>query len=67
MLCTAVYSIMTTYVVMIALHHEHNSTEWRVFSDSLKTNLKIVVLHNGNKFISTLLPCVTNMKKHMTI
>lgn len=49
--------------VMNALHHEHNSTDWRLFIDSSKTSLKAVLLHNGNKFPSVPIAYTTNMKE----
>ena len=39
------------YIVMDVLDHEHKTTEWILFTDSSKTSLKIVFLHNRNKFL----------------
>ena len=49
--------------VMDVLDHEHKTTEWRLFIDSSKTSLKIVLLHNGNKFPSVPIAYATNMKE----
>ncbi len=38
--------------LMSSLGVEHNTEEWRLFIDSSKTNLKAVLLHNGNKYAS---------------
>ena len=38
--------------VMEVLGHEFNPDQWRLFIDSSKVNLKLVLLHNGNKFPS---------------
>ena len=51
------------YAVMDVLDHEHKTTEWRLFIDSSKTSLKIVLLHNGNKFPSVPIAYATNMKE----
>ena len=48
---------------MDVLDHEHKTTEWRLFIDSSKTSLKILLLHNGNKFPSASLAYATNMKE----
>ena len=48
---------------MDVLDHEHKTTEWRRFIDSSKTSLKIVILHNGNKFPSVPIAYATNMKE----
>ena len=44
--CNYVCSIMDT------LDNECNPDEWRLFIDSSKASLKVVLLHNGNKFPS---------------
>jgi len=49
--------------VMDVFDHEHKTTEWRLFIDALKTSLKAVLLHNGNKFPSVPLAHATNMKE----
>ena len=35
--------------VMEVLGHECNPDQWRLFIDSSKVSLKVVLLHNGNK------------------
>ena len=49
--------------VMDALDREHKTTECRLFTDSSKTSLNAVLLHNGNKFPSVPLAYATNMKE----
>ena len=49
--------------VMEALGHEFNPNHWRLFSDSSKVSLKVVLLHNGNKFPSFPLAYAANMKE----
>ena len=49
--------------VMDVLDREHKTTEWRLFTDSSKSSLKAVLLHNGNKFPSVPLAYATNMKE----
>ena len=39
--------------VMEVFGHECNPDQWRLSIDSLKASLKVVLLHNGNKFYST--------------
>ena len=36
--------------VMEVLGHESNPDPWRLFVDSSKVSLKVVLLHNGKKF-----------------
>ena len=38
---------MVVCSVMEVLGHEHNPDQWRLFTDSSKVNLKLVLLHNG--------------------
>jgi len=38
--------------VMEVLGHEYNPEQWRLFIDSSKVSLKVVLLHNGNRFPS---------------
>jgi len=38
--------------VMEVLGHEYNPDQWRLFVDSSKMSLKLVLLHNGNRFPS---------------
>ena len=42
--CNHVYSVVDV------LGHEYNPDQWRLFIDSSKVSLKMVLLHNGNKF-----------------
>jgi len=48
---------------MEVLGHEYNSGQWHLFIDSSKVTLKVVLLHNGNKFLSIPLPHAANMKE----
>ena len=43
--------------------HEFNPDQWRLFIDSLKVSLKVVLFHNGNKFPSVPLAHAANMKE----
>jgi len=45
------------------LGHEYNPDQWRLFIDSSKVSLKLVLLHNGKKFLSFPLAHVANMKE----
>jgi len=49
--------------VMVVLGHEYNPDQWRFFIDSSKVSLKVVLLHNGNRFPSVPLVKAANMKK----
>ena len=49
--------------VMEVLGHEFNSDQWRLFIDSSKVSLKVVLLHNVNKFPSVPLAHAANMKE----
>jgi len=49
--------------VMEVLGHEYNPDQWRLFVDSSKVSLKVVLLHNRNKFPSVPLPHAANMKE----
>jgi len=49
--------------VMEILGHEFNPNQWRFFIDSSKVSLKVVLLHNGNKFLSVPLAHAANIKK----
>jgi hypothetical protein len=40
-----------------------NPDQWRLFIDSSKVGLKLVLLHNGNRFLSVPLAHATNMKE----
>ena len=44
MFCNDVCSIMEV------LGHEYNPDQWRLFTDSSKVRLKVVLLHEGNRF-----------------
>ena len=46
-----------------ALEHQHDPSEYRLFTDSSKVSLKAVLLHNGNKFPYVSLAHATNMKE----
>jgi len=48
--------------VMEVLGHEYNP-QWRLFTDSSKVSLKVVLLHNGNRFPSVRLAHAANMKE----
>ena len=48
--------------VMEVLGHEYNTDQWRLFIDTSKMSLKVVLLHNGNKFPSVPLTHAANMK-----
>jgi len=49
--------------VMEVLVHEFNPAQWCLFIDSSKVTLKVVLLHNGNKFPSIPLARAANMKE----
>ena len=49
--------------VMEVLGQEINPDKWRLFADSSKVSLKVVLLHNGNKFSSVPLAHAANMKE----
>ena len=49
--------------LMEVLGHEYNPNQWCLFSDSSKVSLKLVVLHNGNRFPSIPLAQAANMKE----
>ena len=53
--------------VMEVLGHEFNKDQWRLFIDSSKVSLKLVPLHNGNKFPSVPLAHAANMKVMKTL
>ena len=52
------------YSVMEVLGHEYNPDPWRLFIDSPKVSLKVVLLHNGNSFPSVPLAHTANMKEN---
>ena len=49
--------------VMEVLGHEYNPDQWRLFTDSSKVSLKLVLLHNGDRFLSIPLAHAANMKE----
>ena len=49
---------------MEILGHEYNPYKWRLFVDSSKLSLKVVLFHNGNKFPSVPLAHAANMKEN---
>jgi len=49
--------------VMEVIGHEFNTDQWRLFIDSSKVSLKVVLLHNGNKFPSVPSAHAANMKE----
>jgi len=48
---------------MEVLGHEYNPGQWRLFIDSQKVSLKVVLLHSGNRFPSVPLAHAANMKE----
>ena len=48
--------------VMEVLGHEYNPDQWRLFTDSSKVCLKMVLPHNGNRFPSVPLAHAANTK-----
>ena len=48
---------------MKVLDHECNPDQWCLFIDSSKVSLKMVLLHNGNKFPSFALAHAANIKE----
>jgi len=49
--------------VMEVLGHEFIPDQWRLFIDSLKVSLKVVLLHKGNRIPSVPLAHAANMKE----
>jgi len=49
--------------VMAVLGHEYNPDQWRLFMDSSKVSLNLVLFHNGNIIPSVPLAHAANMKK----
>ena len=49
--------------IMEILGHEFNPDHWRLLIDSSKVSLKVVLLHNGNRFLSVPLAHAANMKE----
>jgi hypothetical protein len=48
---------------MEVLGHEYNPDYWSLFTDSSKVSVKVVLLHNGNRFPSVPLAHAANMKE----
>ena len=48
---------------MEVLGHEYNPNQWRLFIDSSKVSLKVVLLHNAQWFPSVPLAHAANMKE----
>jgi len=51
--------------VMEVSDHEKNPDQWRLFIDSSKVSLKLVLLHNGNRFPSVPLAHTANKEEIM--
>ena len=49
--------------VMEVLGHECNPDQWRLSIDSSKVSLKVVLLHNGNRFPTVPMAHAANMKE----
>ena len=49
--------------VMEVLGHKYNPDQWRLFIDLSKVSLKVVLLHNRNRFHSVPLAHAVNMKE----
>ena len=47
---------------MEVLGHEYNPDQWRLFTDSSKVSFKVVLLHNGNRFLSVPLAHAANVE-----
>jgi len=50
--------------IMEVSGHEYNPDQWRLFIDSSKVSLKVVLLYNGNRFPSVPLAHAANMKEN---
>jgi len=48
---------------MEVLGHEYNPDKWHLFIDLSKVSLKVVLLHNGNRFPSVPMAHAANMKE----
>ena len=57
MFCNVVCSVTDV------LGHEYNPFQWRLFNNSSNMSVKVVLLHNGNRFPSVLLALAANMKE----
>ena len=51
------------FSVMEVLGQEYNPDHWRLFIDSSKVSLKVVLLHNRNRFPSVPLAHASSMKE----
>jgi hypothetical protein len=55
------------FVMMLALlqslQHQHNPTEWHLFTNPSRVNLAAVLLHHRNKFPSAPVAHAANMTK----
>jgi hypothetical protein len=49
--------------LMTVLNINHKPEEWRLFIDSSKSSLKVVLLHNGNVLPSIPVSYAVNMKE----
>jgi len=49
--------------VMEVLGHEYNPDQWHLVIDSSKVSLKVVLIHNGNRFPSVPLAHAINMRE----
>ena len=49
--------------VMEVPGHEYNPEQWRLFIDSSKVSLKVVLIHKGNRFPFVPLVHTANMKE----
>ena len=54
---------MMFFSVMEVLGREYNPDQWRLFTDSSKVSLRLVLLHNGNRFPTVPLAHADNMKE----
>jgi hypothetical protein len=52
---------------MEVLDHEYNPHQWPLFIDSSNVSLKVVLLHNGNRFPSVPLAHVANVKVSLSM
>jgi hypothetical protein len=53
--------------VMEVLGHEYNPVQWRLFIHSSNVSLKVVLLHNGNRFPSVPLAHAANMQEKLSM
>jgi hypothetical protein len=49
--------------IMEILGHEYNTDQWRLFLNSSRVSLKVVLLNNGNRFLSIPLAHAATMKE----